>query len=432
MVVDEFKVVVTGEFDESGMEKVGKKAGTSIVKSILSSIDKISKTGGGIAGAAGKGNGSILSSIANSMNSFKKYNKSISASLTKSTGLSASMIAKLSVIISTLLILFEVLKSLSPIVAILKLIVTMLVLFLRPIAELLLVLVKPILVIMLRYLLIPFYQYVMPIVRKFGKFIDSLFYQEGDQSKINLDNILILFPGLKGLLDLLSGKFFEDIEQVKMQLSDLYTTITIFFEDLMSSIGNILSTKIESIKNFVSESWETIQNIVADIMTGLVDFINSKLSILGIKIGGGSTGGGGRGGITTTTTEGKHHGGVGIITVGTGTTESTKKSVGIVEGIVNTVSSGISSAAKFVSDAVDAVKNIELPKLSIKLGNPSIKISAGTLNKKIPFKVNNGNSVSISGPLIYIDKVEKDVDINRIKTEVERTLYSNTKRSLSW
>jgi len=428
MAIDEFKVKILAELDTSKINTAGSNFGKMASKH-MEGVNGVSSKGGG-----------MLSSMTQTLKGMTSGKGSdIAGSLAKHLGSKAPMLLKLGVIGGILLSVYNVLKSLAPIVGILKLVETVLKLTLYPIAQLLLTIFKPILYLLLKYVIIPlgsfFGLWKDPNKKTLGDLIG------GDSGVGFIDAANQLGFDVGTWLQEQGAKFGEWIfglgadfgtwivklgadfgrwmsetwTDIRMWWWNIKTGFSTFFSDIYTTFINIksdilniswsdITNKFNGIKSDITGiSWSDITNIWINIKTGIVDIFNGIVDTInnifaGIKwpslpswLGGGSKStpsssfGGGGGGARDTYT----------IPAPGGTKIIRKYATG-----------GIAMTPQIASIAEKG------PEVFLPLDKLRNLVGGGS------------NTITIN-----IAKIEKEVDIDSLVNKLERILYSNNKRS---
>ncbi len=179
------------------------------------------------------------------------------------TGLALGAIA------GALAIIADAVKNLGPIMGILKMISAIVTLTLRPIAELLLVFLKPIFFLLLKYVIIPFYQYAVPFFKLFAS---------GKQGSSALE--LTTMPGiLSRIIKIFEALAPEIIRIVKEWGTALWGGLN----DIGGKIGTVLSGLWDSITKGAQDAisnasafggwlWSTITDWVSGSAGNFSDF----------------------------------------------------------------------------------------------------------------------------------------------------------------
>jgi len=190
--IGHFKVVIEGEVDknigkdlEDNIEKSGKKGAGKLekqIRTILGSssftkfLDKTFDLSKKITGKFEGGDGKTYAKAGAAYQSMtnpehlQPLTKGAEASGGGSKGL-MGIVTKLGILVGAVMMVVGVLQSLAPIQAILKGLSAILQLTLYPIAMVLSAIFKPIMVLLLKYLILPFYYNVMPILVSLGKWL---------------------------------------------------------------------------------------------------------------------------------------------------------------------------------------------------------------------------------------------------------------------
>ena len=545
MIADAFKVVLEAEVDDSKLNRAGSKMGESISKSMESNMKKsrdISRSrsyrglgGSDIAsrfcecikshmskrlksGTVGENKkqdkvSGMFGLIGKKLGLNVKASSQMAESIGKQLGLTSSMIAKLAVVIAVVYLVLGFIKDLinmlAPLIGLLKLIMAVLTLTLYPIMMFFLTIFKPILYLLLKYLIIPFYQNVIPVIQKLGKWIDDTFGVGKDGPSETGQRVLdwgILgpIPGILKLIKELASKTWKAVlksaerffkwfgpkwEKFKVILieklqstidwvSDTWSGITDFMEsplkniidwvdntwtnitgdtknplqdiinwvdntwtnitgDTITPLQNIIDwvdntwinikeyTKnpLQKIINWVDSIWQNITGSTETPLQNIIDWVdntwtNIKESIMNplksvfdfiskIKLpswlggGGGSSGGGSGGGGTRVPTK-----------------EEARKIID-----KSRKERGESQFRAQEGAIVNHPTNVKVAERG-----PEIIIPLRKLERvKLPSDMSKG--MTFNAPLINIQNVEKDIDIDRLVDKLERILYSNGKRS---
>ena len=298
MIADAFKVVLEAEVDDSKLNRAGSKMGESISRSMESNMKK-SRDVSGSRSYRGLGGGDIASKFCECIKSHiskglkrgtvdgdKKQDKvsgmvgligkklglnlkasnKMAAGIGKHLGLTTSTIGKLAVVIAVAYLVLNFIKDLinmlSPIIALLKLIMAVLTLTLYPIMMFFLTLFKPILYLLLKYLIIPFYQKVMPVIQKLGEWLGV----KPEDSKA-MEDMFITTPAM----------FVTPIIETIDLIQELATKA---FEGILKSAKkffNWLKPKWEGFKSLLIEKLQFIISWVSNTWSGITDFMESPL-----------------------------------------------------------------------------------------------------------------------------------------------------------
>lgn len=403
--VGHFKVILEAEVGrdvgktlekgfEKSSEKIGKKLQEEIEESIDKSIEKARKfeksfkipsfgqigekltgflgdttkkvTAGGLAAGAGDGSGIL------------------------------AIVGKLSIVVGILALVYDVIKSLAPMVAIFKLISATLQLTLYPIAQFLLAIFKPILAIILKMFIIPWYTTWGPAL------LTLLPKNPIERGKdIITDPIGTFEEDIKNTWKFLEGfgKWYEEqLMKIYNTAKDIWSSLGTSWDALWLDAVNLVKNYeavLVGIYNWLKNSWSGITNAILSPLQSVWSFINS------IRLPSWLGGGGGGGKVPSLPTGGGYgyNPSTGIYTPGTGPGYEPIKGPGphkLAEG-------GI-------------------------VRSPTVSL-IGESGPEAVIPLNKLGSMGNINLTINIAKVEKSVDINTLITQIERILYTNMKRA---
>ena len=301
--IGHFKVVIEGEVDknigkdlEDNIEKSGKKGAGKLekqIRTILGSssftkfLDKTFDLSKKITGKFEGGDGKTYAKAGAAYQSMtnpehlQPLTKGAEASGGGSKGL-MGIVTKLGILVGAVMMVVGVLQSLAPIQAILKGLSAILQLTLYPIAMVLSAIFKPIMVLLLKYLILPFYYNVMPILVSLGKWLG--------------ETIAGILKDPAGAIQGLWGFVVEGTLKILGILWEVITTgFGKWWEGITSSLGNLWDEIIVIINRFcatIKTAWESLVNHIIDLM--------NKIPYINISHTGGSSGGGFQGGLGST------------------------------------------------------------------------------------------------------------------------------------
>jgi len=409
--VDEFKVIIKAELDDSALKVAGSGFGKAAKKHLEDNVKIESGKGGGIA-----------SSITGLLKKTTSGASGIGESLSKHLGSKAPMLLKLGIVSGILLMVYNVLKSLSPIVAILKLIEAVLTLTLYPIATLLLTFIKPILVMLLKYVILPFGKFMGAfkvgegaggggnLLEDIAKFHEDVYRTIWDTFTKGID-----FGGIfQYIVDGFNNLSWSSIWDVL--ISGLDTTLSVW-KIMIPQFGIISMFIGDEIKKIKETDWSSISNeftkVFDNITLGLTNFVNKIIDLInklpGVDIGkvgsgiSGNIGGGGGGGARDVTNKYNIY------------TPLPKEEPKWTDPFMKTP-----YIPDYWSYADSGIANTpQIAKIAEK--GPEVVLSMD----KLKDLVGNGETTIH----FNIDKVEKSVDIDDIVSKIERVFYSNSKRS---
>jgi len=334
-----------------------------------------------------------------------------------------ALVAKLSVVIGIITLVYDAIKSLAPIVAIFKLITAILQITLYPIAQFLLSIFKPILGILLKYVILPFYYNVMPILIALGKWIggavagiltDPAGAIMGLWKFVIIGTILILeelWIGIKntwnGIINFIINicnilwigikNTWNGIINFIINICNiLWTGLGVIWEGIAASIINTLN----GIVTYLSTSWSGITNAILGPIKKVWDWINSIQ--LPWWLGGGSGGGSGGGGGGNVSYPQPIGPGLPGSPGGDNSTESQMRKIeyGLTPGLAE---GGI-------------------------VTRPTVRL-IGESGPEAVIPLNKLGTMGGTNIIFNINKIEKEVDINDIVSKIERILYVNMKRT---
>jgi hypothetical protein len=183
-------------------------------------------------------------------------------------GSMAGMIAKIGILIGIVSVVANVLQSLAPIQAILKMISAVLQITLYPIAQFFLTIMKPIFGALLKYFIIPFYTDGLPILKSIGTGIGNLV--------VGLGKAVVAAP----------GAFLDWIKGVWKGITDEFDKFVTFISNGWDGAFRVLSGVLDWYVGVVNFHIETIMKILTTLWDDVTKiFTTLKNMIVGVFSG---------------------------------------------------------------------------------------------------------------------------------------------------
>lgn len=170
-----------------------------------------------------------------------------------------ALVSKLSIAITAIMLVVDAIKSLAPIQAILKMITAVLQITLYPIAQFFLSIFKPILIMLLKYLILPFYYNVMPILEKLGSFIGE---------------------GVGNIAGWIFLTFLEPIYNNIVAMFKLVTTIFTSIVTIISAAFKVVFNLIMNLGNFIITTWTSVFKSIYSMFVFFGKLISGLVALL--------------------------------------------------------------------------------------------------------------------------------------------------------
>lgn len=401
--IGHFHVKITGEVDaasiETNFEKTAKKMGKSLSKHL---------------------------SMASEMLSGKTFSMSqmVRGGLQKGAevGGFVGLVAKIGLLIAAVKVVSDAIMSLAPIQAILKMITTVLQLTLYPLAQFFLTILKPIMGMLLKYLILPFYYNVMPVLTKMGTDIgESVTIIGGVLAAIsNFANPIALLSGIPifemvgAAWNSLMTQFGEGWNNLFAGISSAFSGFATYLGEGWKAVSTVVINALQGFKNWLFMSWTEVPVQIRKPLEDFITWLTNIWNGISAKISGP---------LNTAKTW--------LSDVWGGVTDAILAPLrNAWNWIQNKMNRGSVDSRPWVTSSSEADSHPWMAEGGI-VNRPTIAmIGERGPEAVIPLsKMNKFGGGTTVNNVFNIGRIEKDVDIDDIVKKIERTFYAHSKRS---